>query len=401
MDMLPRTCEKWGDQEDGTYINPILNSDFSDPDVIRVGNRYYMITSTFHFHPGMQILESDDLVNWRIINYAIPNLDELDEGMSWKHMSRYGLGVYAGSIRFLQWKEKMEDGSYAEKHRWFIYTTLYKTGIIVATAEDVYGQWTCTYMKDRYGRPVCAPGWDDNCPYWEKNADGTLARAYMVASMPGGSWYLHVFKMSIDGMQLLDGDVRYMRLPFDTVRKRTGETIDSLLFAPEGDMGAPDGKIIDRRTGIPMESSREWPDAHVAVMNAYGDILSTTNAIQIPNREGTIISDIHTVEASKIIRFGEDTEIGKTIFTGRHGANQRIADYIYIFSSEYWDRIRIPLVRRAKCIYGDRYDDTGRYIGPGTSEEVGVFETQRICVNTTVPYDQRQPNQGGYVDVPA
>ena len=48
----------WGDQGDGTYKNPVINADFSDPDVIRVGEKYYMVASDFHFM-GMQVLESD------------------------------------------------------------------------------------------------------------------------------------------------------------------------------------------------------------------------------------------------------------------------------------------------------------------------------------------------------
>ena len=48
----------WGDQGDGTYINPILPGDFSDPDVIRVGTDYYLITSSFQYSPGMAIMHS-------------------------------------------------------------------------------------------------------------------------------------------------------------------------------------------------------------------------------------------------------------------------------------------------------------------------------------------------------
>ena len=47
----------WGDQGNGTYINPILNADYSDPDVIRVGDKYYMVCSDFHYI-GMPVLES-------------------------------------------------------------------------------------------------------------------------------------------------------------------------------------------------------------------------------------------------------------------------------------------------------------------------------------------------------
>ena len=53
----------WGDQGNGTYINPILNADYSDPDVIRVGDKYYMVNSDFHYM-GMPVLESDDMINW-------------------------------------------------------------------------------------------------------------------------------------------------------------------------------------------------------------------------------------------------------------------------------------------------------------------------------------------------
>ncbi len=57
----------FGDQGNGTYKNPILMADYSDPDVICVGKKYYMVASDFHFL-GMQVLESDDLVNWKLIS---------------------------------------------------------------------------------------------------------------------------------------------------------------------------------------------------------------------------------------------------------------------------------------------------------------------------------------------
>ena len=64
----------WGAQGNGTYFNPILNGDWSDPDVIRVGEKYYMVASDFHF-VGMQVLESDDLVNWRIVTQVYDRFD--------------------------------------------------------------------------------------------------------------------------------------------------------------------------------------------------------------------------------------------------------------------------------------------------------------------------------------
>src|SRR2546430_13125382 len=61
------------DQSDGTYRNPILCADYSDPDVVRVGDDYYMTASSFNCTPGLPVLHSKDLVNWTIISYALKN----------------------------------------------------------------------------------------------------------------------------------------------------------------------------------------------------------------------------------------------------------------------------------------------------------------------------------------
>ena len=75
--LQPATAQdrpSWGDQGNGTYINPVLNADYSDPDVIRVGEKYYMTASDFHYM-GMQVLESSDMVNWRIVSQIFDRLD--------------------------------------------------------------------------------------------------------------------------------------------------------------------------------------------------------------------------------------------------------------------------------------------------------------------------------------
>ena len=64
----------WGDQGDGTYRNPVLNGDFSDPDVIRVGSDFYLVSSEFHFM-GMTVLHSKDLVNWQYLGRVYDRLD--------------------------------------------------------------------------------------------------------------------------------------------------------------------------------------------------------------------------------------------------------------------------------------------------------------------------------------
>ena len=91
--------KNWGDQEDGTYLNPIIPSDYSDIDCIRVGEDYYAISSTFQFSPGMTLLHSKDLVNWEICSNIIDDLTQISESLNWTRMDRYGRGVWAGTLR--------------------------------------------------------------------------------------------------------------------------------------------------------------------------------------------------------------------------------------------------------------------------------------------------------------
>lgn len=90
--------ERWPwipDQSDGTCRNPVLCADYSDPDVIRAGNDFYLTASSFNCTPGLPILHSRDLVNWTIINHAVKNLPH----------PRYaevqpGCGIWAPAMRF-------------------------------------------------------------------------------------------------------------------------------------------------------------------------------------------------------------------------------------------------------------------------------------------------------------
>ena len=84
------------DDGNGTYKNPILHADYSDPDVIRVGDDFYMTASSFNAAPGLPILHSKDLVNWTIINYVFDKQKPLDVFDKPQH----GGGVCAPSIRY-------------------------------------------------------------------------------------------------------------------------------------------------------------------------------------------------------------------------------------------------------------------------------------------------------------
>lgn len=118
----------WGDQEDGTYCNPVLPSDYSDIDCIRVGDDYYAISSTFQYSPGMVIIHSKDLVNWTIKGHVVSDLRQISEEMNWTRMNRYGRGIWAGAIRYYQGK-------------FYVYFGTPDEGYFMSTATDPAGPW--------------------------------------------------------------------------------------------------------------------------------------------------------------------------------------------------------------------------------------------------------------------
>lgn len=90
-----RGVPAWGDLGDGNFANPVLNADYSDPDVIRVGDKYYMTCSEFHFM-GMPVLESDDMVNWRIIGQVYDSIGF----PGYDGMAKYAEGTWAPALRY-------------------------------------------------------------------------------------------------------------------------------------------------------------------------------------------------------------------------------------------------------------------------------------------------------------
>src|SRR5687768_14810532 len=83
------------DRGDGTFKNPIIHADYSDPDAVRVGDDYFMVSSSFSAVPGLPILHSRDLVHWALVNHALPRLVP-EAAFS---TPRHGAGVWAPAIR--------------------------------------------------------------------------------------------------------------------------------------------------------------------------------------------------------------------------------------------------------------------------------------------------------------
>ena len=73
-------------------VNPITRLDYPDPDVIRVEDTYYMVSTTMHFMPGCEILQSFDLVHWEHVTYVYETLDHRTQQLKRRSISIYGQG---------------------------------------------------------------------------------------------------------------------------------------------------------------------------------------------------------------------------------------------------------------------------------------------------------------------
>jgi beta-xylosidase len=207
----------WGDQGDGTFRNPILAGDYSDPDPIRVGKDFYMASSTFACSPGVTILHSRDLVNWKTIGGVFSDLSILDPNFNWDKMNRYGGGIFAPSLRY-----------HAGKF-WVFVNSFSGEGFYCCTATNPAGPWKTTRILDRNRKPLRTHGWTDPCPFWDD--DG---KAYLASSRPGKVWYGYLFEMTPDGTQLLDADVDKMNVPDVKYAYPEGGTAYSPFFSTEG-----------------------------------------------------------------------------------------------------------------------------------------------------------------------
>lgn len=179
------------DNGDGTFSNPIIHADYSDPDVIRHGEDFWMTSSSFQCTPGLPILHSRDLVNWRIVNHALRQVPH----PSYSEVRR-GCGVWAPAIRF-------------HAGKFWIFFPMPDEGIYVTTADDPAGEWS---------EPWClakARGWIDPCPFWDDDGSAYLAHAYAF-SRSGKKERIHLRPMSPDGTHLLGGGKELFHTPHHT-----------------------------------------------------------------------------------------------------------------------------------------------------------------------------------------
>ena len=258
----------WNPDRGTHYVNPVLNADYSDPDVCRVGDDFYMTSSSFNCFPGLQILHSTDLVNWEIIGAALtdyPGPDWSDERQwetlgqrldtqdtpppgpqQWRTIPQHGNGVWAPAIRY-------HNGEF------YIYCGDPDRGIFMVKTADPRGKWSDPVWV------VKAKGFIDPCPLWDEDGKAYLSHG-CAGSRAGHKSVLFVAPMSSDGTRLLGQS----RIVYDG--HETQPTIEGTkfykyngyyyIFSPAG--GVPTG------WQVVLKASSPWGPYEERVVMAQG-----------------------------------------------------------------------------------------------------------------------------------
>jgi len=175
---LKSSAQVWQpDNGDGTYKNPIIFADYSDPDVIRVKDDFYMVASSFNCAPGIPVLHSKDLVNWTIIGHVYDKLPL----QRYDHLQA-GEGSWAPSIRY-------------HSGKFYVYFCTPTDGLFMASTTYPSKNWELVHVAD-------VVNWEDPCSIWDDNGDAYLVRSKVCACV----LYLH--KLSPDGKKLLDNGIK-------------------------------------------------------------------------------------------------------------------------------------------------------------------------------------------------
>ena len=218
MAQQPYISKVWkADNNNGTYTNPIIHADYSDPDVIRVGDDYYMTASSFNYVPGLPILHSKDLVNWALIGHAFTQQPPYERFNKVQH----GGGVWAPAIRY-------------HKGEFYIFYPDPDEGVYMLKAKKITGPWSEPLLIKK------AKGWIDPCPFWDEDGKAYLV-AGVAASRSGMKSILLLHRMSADGTRLLDdgaiifdGHDKHPTVEGPKMHKRNGYYY---VFAPAGGVG--------------------------------------------------------------------------------------------------------------------------------------------------------------------
>jgi beta-xylosidase len=335
--------DPWGDNGDGTYTNPVLGTDYADPDAIRVGDDYWAVTSTFVDAPGVSVIHSKDMVNWETVGAGFDDITKLGgtttfnsfsnygaNRYNWTGMSEYNRGVYAPSIKYNPLNKTF-----------YIAVNTVTGGMFVASAKDPAGHWDMRILKDKFGRDLVTSAWTDPTLFFDEKYDA-------------------------DG-RLVDVDVYYA----------------AAHVAGTSGSDKPD----------PLQ-----PDVRGNVLFTVDDDVTTLTNADMSQYDLT-----YTNSSGTQVTLGGQGLLGGDLFGGKRAGPEcnkiyKHGEYYYLFYCDFQGRKNSlneggisgagSYMLRSKNLYGTLADGT-----PGSPGNVGTYEVKYLA-NDTLPL------QGGFIDTP-
>ena len=264
-----RACESstapmhWtADNGNGTYSNPLFYEEFEDPDVIRVGDDYYLAGTTMHMNPAVQIMHSKDLVNWELASYCADRLD-LGPAYRLEGGNIYGRGIWAPCIRY-------HDGMF------YVFSNVNGAGLQVFRSKSAKGPWQRSQLPGRHdpsvlfdddGKVYIVSGGGNPYPIEELNADlgSFVANSRRMMNAPGMGEGHHLYKIhgkyydisaipggTVDQMVALADSIDG---PWSVQRMVQGESLGVTTVAParatarDRGLTLHQGGMVDTRSG--------------------------------------------------------------------------------------------------------------------------------------------------------
>lgn len=274
--MQPISPRTWtSDNGNGTFSNPLFYDEFSDPDLIRVGNDFYLTGTTMHAMPGLPVLHSRDLVNWKLLAYAFERLDlgpgfRLEQGQE-----IYGQGIWAPCFRY-------HNGTF------HIFSNINQHATQHFTAADPSGPWARSEMNGSFhdlsvlfdddGKAYIIWGYQ-SIHFAQLNDDlnGVVPGTQLVIIPPEAGMGEGVHFYKIDGMYYITSAwyAGRMRMPCARASRPEGPYEVNLEISADEDFGLADGARIYNKQGPPFEILPRDPSRLGRMSMHQGGIVDT------------------------------------------------------------------------------------------------------------------------------
>lgn len=384
-----------------SYVNPIIHADYSDPDAVTSpdGKTFYMTASSFQSTPGLPILKSTDLVNWAIVNYALPDVPPVD---FYAAAPQHGKGVWAPCIRY-------HDGNY------FIFWGDPDFGIYMVKTTDPEGEWSDPVLV-KSGKGLIDP-----TPLWDNDGKAYLANAW-AASRTGFNSVITLSEMKPDGTAVIgnpriiydgndgvnhtvEGPKLYRRGDYYYIFAPAGgvETGWQLVMRSKNIYGPYESKIVmaqgksdingpHQGAWVTNEAGEDW-FIHFQDKSAYGRIIHL-NPMVWRNDWPVIGNDTEGDGCGDAVRKWKKPASSQTAVAALPLAHSTNPEALYQWHANYNDMFGFSMPEALKRIYGHKMERDTINLWDVPNLWLQKFPAEKFTVTAAVRISAKSTSEG-------